>query len=438
MTRIFIGSDHVSFDFKQAVIEYLNARGLDVVDEGPYSSEVLVDYNDYAQKVARKVADSEDERGIVICGTGLGASIAANKVKGARAALCHDVYTAHQSRAHNDANILALGAWIVSPQRMPGIVDEWLDTPFEGGRHTARVKALDRFISSSENSAQSKALSWLRNNAPLAVALSVKQTSFGPVLFSGRLKEGFAALNKAGFKFVELSVRKAEDLQVKELSGLLQKYNLKVSALATGQGCIHDGLCLCATDPGIHRAAVDRMKKIIDLAHQLKAAVIIGGVRGKLTGTEIEQQKQSEMEFIAIQECSTYAAALEVTLLLEAINRYETNFINNASEALSLVEKIGTPNLKILLDTFHMNIEEVDMPTAIKMAGDRLGYVHLVDSNRQAPGQGHIDFGPVFSMLAEKRYNGVLSAEILPLPDDESAVRRTANYLEALGLKDKP
>ncbi|EKD88869.1 MAG: sugar phosphate isomerase/epimerase [uncultured bacterium] len=432
MKRIIIACDHVSLPLKVAVIEFLQKNDLDVVDLGTYSSDVIVDYNDYAQKVAKAVVKGEGNGGIVICGTGLGASIAANKVKGARAALCHDVFTAHQARAHNDANILAIGAWIVSPERMPGIVQEWLSTPFEGGRHTARVKLLDRFMGEGTNGISNVIFP---NEFKFSMALSIQKTVFGPVLFSGRVEEGFAALRNAGFSYVELSLRNAEDIVLKELVWLLEKYSLKVTALATGQGCLHDQLCLSSINPDVHSAAIKRMMNIIDLAAVLKADVIIGGVRGKLDAPERDRATQRERIFDGVRQCCSYADNLGITLLLEAINRYETNFINSALDARAFINEVGASNLKVLLDTFHMNIEEVDLPTAIRMTGDALGYLHFVDSNRQSPGQGHIDLISVLNTLSEIGYRGVVSAEILPLPDDASAVQRTANYLEAIGVK---
>jgi sugar phosphate isomerase/epimerase len=267
------------------------------------------------------------------------------------------------------------------------------------------------------------------------MALSTRKTVFGPVLFSGRVEEGFAALSKAGFRHVELSLRNADDLPVKELISLLDKYGLNVTALATGQGCLHDQLCLSNPDPDTHAKAIKRLQDIIDLAVELKADVILGGVRGKLDGSDNDWAAQRSMVLDGVQKCCAYAEKHGIMLLLEAINRYETNFINSAAEAMAFINEVGASNLKVLLDTFHMNIEEVDLSTAIRMTGKALGYVHFVDSNRQSPGQGHIDLASVLKTLSEIGYQGVVSAEILPLPDDASAVQRTANYLESIGVK---
>jgi 5-keto-L-gluconate epimerase len=432
LKRVVIGCDHVAYGLKQAVRAYLEQLGIETVDVGPFSADSVVNYNEYAQKVAHIVAQGEVDGGIVICGTGLGASIAANKVKGIRAALCHDVFTAHQSRAHNNANILVMGAWIVSPERMPGIVEEWLKTPFEGGRHIARINALDRYMNGELTETDSE---FDPNVFTYSAALSTRKTVFGPVLFSDRLEEGFAELHKSGFRNVELSIRFADDVPLSDLKNLLKKYDLKVTALATGQGCLHDQLCLTATDPEIHKESVKRLKDIIDLASLLDSRVILGGVKGKLTGSESEQANQRKLVLEAIKECCNYALPLGVPMLLEAINRYETNHINKAAEALAFIQESGLSNLKVLLDTFHMNIEEADIDASLRLTGEHLGYIHLVDSNRQAPGQGHINLSSVLKTLFDIGYRGVISAEILPLPDDASAIHRTADFLNSIGVK---
>lgn len=133
-----IGSDHGGFALKQEVMKHLAERGIEYRDYGTYSSESC-DYPDYGEAVGRAVASGECERGIIICGTGIGISIAANKVHGVRAALCGDCYSAEMSRAHNDANVLALGARVLGTGLALKIVDTFLDTGFDGGRHARRV-----------------------------------------------------------------------------------------------------------------------------------------------------------------------------------------------------------------------------------------------------------------------------------------------------------
>jgi ribose 5-phosphate isomerase B len=136
--RIAIGADHAGFDLKQHLVATLAAEGHEVVDCGTHSTE-SVDYPPICAAVGRLVAKGEVERGIVLGGSGQGEQIAANKVRGVRAALCNDLYLARMSREHNDANVLSLGGRIVAPPLAEEILRLWLATPYEGGRHQRRL-----------------------------------------------------------------------------------------------------------------------------------------------------------------------------------------------------------------------------------------------------------------------------------------------------------
>ena len=140
---IAIGSDHGGFELKKEVMAHLDARGLEYKDVGTYS-DASCDYPVYGKAVANAVASGECERGIIICGTGIGISITANKVHGIRAALCGDCFSAEATRQHNDANVLALGARVVGPGLALKIVDTFLDTPFSNGeRHIRRIEMIE-------------------------------------------------------------------------------------------------------------------------------------------------------------------------------------------------------------------------------------------------------------------------------------------------------
>lgn len=139
--KISLGADHGGFELKEAIKARLLEKGYDVEDKGTYSLESC-DYPDYAKAVALDVAAGKSDRGILVCGTGIGVSIGANKVKGIRAALCGDTFSARMSRLHNNANILALGQRVVGAGLALDIVDIWLSTSFEGGRHSTRVDKL--------------------------------------------------------------------------------------------------------------------------------------------------------------------------------------------------------------------------------------------------------------------------------------------------------
>lgn len=139
--KISIGSDHAGFDLKEHLKNYLEEEGYEVIDEGTYSLE-SVDYPDFGEKVGQRVADKEADRGLVVCGSGIGISIAANKVPGIRCALVSEPLSARLSRQHNDANVLALGGRLIGLEMAKECLKVFLQTDFEGGRHQRRIDKL--------------------------------------------------------------------------------------------------------------------------------------------------------------------------------------------------------------------------------------------------------------------------------------------------------
>lgn len=143
MVVIAIGSDHGGYSYKEEIKQHLIADGYEIIDVGTTSTESC-DYPIYAKKVAELVTKKEAEKGILICGTGIGMSITANKFKGIRAALCGDIFSAEATRKHNDSNILCLGERVLDKELALEIVDIWLNTEFEGGRHQKRIDMIEQ------------------------------------------------------------------------------------------------------------------------------------------------------------------------------------------------------------------------------------------------------------------------------------------------------
>lgn len=142
--KIFIGADHRGFRIKSKVIRWLKELGYEVVDLGAYRSDTPSDYPKITWRVAREVARAKNARGILVCMTGIGPTITANKLRGVYAALCYNRKTAELSRSHNNANVLVLGARFVDNKGLKGIIMTWLKTEFEGGRHLRRVRQIQR------------------------------------------------------------------------------------------------------------------------------------------------------------------------------------------------------------------------------------------------------------------------------------------------------
>ncbi len=149
--NVAIGSDHAGLLLKERVKKFLQTLGVEARDFGT-NGETSVDYPDYGIKVAEAVSRGDIEKGILICGTGIGMSIVANKYPGVRAALCHNAFTARVSREHNDANVLVLGGRVLNPEEAIDLVKVWFSTPFEGGRHVHRLEKIRELESATMNS----------------------------------------------------------------------------------------------------------------------------------------------------------------------------------------------------------------------------------------------------------------------------------------------
>ena len=141
MNKIIIGCDHGGLELKNEIIRHLNKRGIDTTDVGTYTNDSC-NYPDYASTLCERIQSGEFERGILVCGTGIGMSIAANKHNGIRAACCSDTFSARMTRMHNDANVLCLGARVIGAGLALDMVDLFINTEFEGGRHSQRVKMI--------------------------------------------------------------------------------------------------------------------------------------------------------------------------------------------------------------------------------------------------------------------------------------------------------
>jgi sugar phosphate isomerase/epimerase len=266
-----------------------------------------------------------------------------------------------------------------------------------------------------------------------SLALSPTQAKFAPLLYTGDLCLGMQKAAEFGFDGVELNLRNSDDLDQDTIVRWAEEFGLEVPAFGTGQSYFEDGLSLADTRSEIQNAVRERLKGHVRFAARLGARVVLGSIRGRFSGPDpAVHQAEYDIAIGATREVAAYAAERGVDLTVEAINRYETDFLNTGAETLAFIDDVGAPNVGLLLDTFHMNIEEASLTDAILTAGDRLHHVHLVDSNRQAPGQGHIDFEAIIATLKQIGYTGYLSGEMLPWPDDDTSSRNFIEYVSKL------
>ena len=265
-----------------------------------------------------------------------------------------------------------------------------------------------------------------------SMAISPTFADFAPLLYAGDWKAALDAAEELGFDAIEMSVRDPSDPAVVACDDQARRRGVRISALATGQSFYSDGWSLTSDDPEVQARLRGRMNRIIDLAAPWEALVVIGGVRGELSGLESERVDQYRRAVEAVRGIAEYAGGQNVSLVVEPINRYETNYLNTIDETLQFITEVDLDNVGILPDTFHMNIEEASLTGSLRSAGGRILHAQFTDSNRLAAGQGHIDFHELAEVLRGLDYDGYLSAEILPHPDNRTAAQQAIEFFKTL------
>ena len=251
------------------------------------------------------------------------------------------------------------------------------------------------------------------------------------------LEEAVKVIAENGFNGVEVSLIDPKSYTPSRLSKIISDYGLEIPAFSTGLNYLHLGYSLISLDPYLREAAVNRLREFIDLAQFFGAGVVIGLMRGRIAKGQSREDAYKLLVDNLRRVCK-YAEANEVPIFFEPLNRYETNIINTVDEGLKLVEDVGSPALKLLLDTFHMNIEEASIERSIKKAAGKIGHFHLADSNRLAPGMGHIDFRSVLEALRETGYSGYLSVEVVIKPSLEKVLKTTVSTLKPVLITNIP
>jgi len=263
----------------------------------------------------------------------------------------------------------------------------------------------------------------------LSIVLSTQPAQFQAATFKGDLEANLERIATLGYEGVELAIRDPKLVDLDSLDGLVRKYNLKVPAIGTGQAWGEEGLSFTDPDSAIRRAAIERIKSHIPVATHFGSIIIIGLIRG-IVKSGVGHTQAMDWLVEALRECSGAASSHGVRLALEPINRYETTLTNNTAQGLELIEKVGMDNFGLLLDTFHMNIEEPIIEESIRICGRNIFHFHVADSNRWYPGAGHIDFNAILNTLSDTGYQGWVSGEFLPIPNAEEAARKSISYLK--------
>lgn len=259
--------------------------------------------------------------------------------------------------------------------------------------------------------------------------------------YQGPLDYSLAALSKLGYDGVEFMTLDPEKLDWEEVKRLTQENHLDVALVCTGEIFGQLGLSFTDPDAKVREEAIRRVYTIIDFASFLGTNINIGRIRGQYRDN-VSQETTWKWAVEAFRAISRYAAPRHVDIALETVTLMQTNFINTVEEGIKMIEDVGEDNFKLMMDVFHLNIEEKDMLKTIREYQNYNMHVHLADNNRRYPGQCGMDFDQVISAFHDSGYDGAFCTEIFQIPDQhaaaEGAIRHLAPIFERIyGRKPK-
>jgi len=265
----------------------------------------------------------------------------------------------------------------------------------------------------------------------LSIVLSTHAARFQAVAFKGDCESNVNKIAGLGYDGVELAIRDPKLVDGTELLRIVSDHWLKVPAIGTGQAWGEEGLSFTDPDATVRAAAVERTISHVPFAARAGAVIVIGLLRG-IVKPGVTHVQAMDWLVDALQRCCAAARPHGVRLVLEPICRYETTLINNLTQGLDLLDRVGAENMGLMPDTFHMNIEEPIIEDSIRACGDRIFHFHIADSNRWYPGAGHLDFPRILEALFSTGYQGFVSGEFMPLPDADTSARQSIAFLRAL------
>ncbi len=266
----------------------------------------------------------------------------------------------------------------------------------------------------------------------LSMVLSTHAAKFQAVAYKGDFEQNVAKVASYGYDGVEPAVRDPSLVDHHRLVSTVSKHRMAIPAIGTGQAWGEEHLSFTDPDPKVRRQAMDRIASHVPLAKKAGAVIIIGLVRG-IIQDGVSESRAREWMYTSFKTCVEIAAKEGVRIAFEPLNRYETPLLNTAKEGLELIDRVGADNLGLLLDTFHMNIEEPSIEESIKTCTDRIFHFHVADSNRWYPGAGHLDFHRILETLYSTGYSGFVSGEFMAVPDADVAARKAIHHLRELG-----
>lgn len=233
-----------------------------------------------------------------------------------------------------------------------------------------------------------------------------------------------------GYDGIEIALHDPKSVDTHQVNQLLSRHGVSVPVVSTGQISRVRSLHFVDSNPEIRRQAVDAFAEVIELADRFRADINVSLVRGNVS-EGMGMDTAVEMLREALGTLCGKAAGYGLNLLLEQMNRYETNLLNSITDVGEFIRESGIANLKIHADTYHMNIEDADMCAILREFHTELGYIHFSDSNRLAPGEGHIDFAKILETLHDINYDRWIGIETLREPSGEAAARQAIAHIRA-------
>ncbi|NTE65144.1 sugar phosphate isomerase/epimerase [Agrobacterium tumefaciens] len=264
----------------------------------------------------------------------------------------------------------------------------------------------------------------------IAVTIAKDAPSHAPFILRGDYVDTIRRAGEIGYDAVELHIADPHDIDVHAVLSACAEARVSISSIGTGLAFVRDGVTL--TNPELVRRqdALNRLQAFITLGQALNCVIIIGLIRGQVR--DIGDRAAFEAHLVeALGTCIPLAEAAGVTLVLEAVNRYESDVFNTIEETIAFLKRFNSLAFKLHIDTFHMNIEEPVIAASIAAAGGWIGHVHIADSNRLYPGQGHYDFPETLAALRAAGYQGALSVECIGLPTSDEAAIGALRFLRA-------
>ncbi|HHU13087.1 MAG TPA: sugar phosphate isomerase/epimerase [Clostridiaceae bacterium] len=258
--------------------------------------------------------------------------------------------------------------------------------------------------------------------------------SWGVTAYQADLDTSFKTLKTLGYDGAELMVARPSDIDADELIYLARKYSLPIPMICTGELFGQERLSFSDASDDVRNKAISEAKAAIRLAEKVGAPFInIGRLRGGLTlNGDHEEEKKRSLD--GLKQVAAFGETLGIYVLLEPVNSIASTFINSTQEGLAALRTVGEPYLQLMLDTNHMYLDDKDMLASVDDAKGAVRFVHLVDSNRLYPGNCKLDFPAFLKKMSETGYSGWYSVEVFQRPDQDTAIRKSIEYLRSIDI----